>query len=152
MIQLSPCLGPNSCTRRLERDGNLVKIVRQKTGLVEAAYQDPERILDKRFSYPGFMRSATSRKGALELIGQAYDQVENQRDDVGKAKKIMTQQQEAHMETEVLTVEISKTLHDRLKQAVGRLKSKLKSYAKTEQSLIENALTKFLDELESGDK
>lgn len=56
------------------------------------------------------------------------------------------------METEVLTVEISKSLSDRLKQAMGKLKSTGKSYAKAKQSIVETALTKFLNEIETGDK
>lgn len=56
------------------------------------------------------------------------------------------------MEKEVLTVEISKSLSDRLKQMVGKLKSRSESYAKRQQSLVETALNKYLDEIETGDK
>lgn len=77
MVQLRPCLGRKSRTRRLEYDGNQVRVVRQKTGSVDAIYQDPDRILVERFSYPGFMCSPTHREAALELIRQAYDQSEN---------------------------------------------------------------------------
>ncbi len=56
------------------------------------------------------------------------------------------------METEVLTVEISKTLSNRVRKVAAKLKDPKESYAKAQQSLVESALNKYLDEIETGDK
>lgn len=56
------------------------------------------------------------------------------------------------METEVLTVEISKSLSDRLRAMAAKMKSGNETYAHAQQSIVGTALTKFLDEMEAGDK
>ena len=56
------------------------------------------------------------------------------------------------METAVLTVEIPKALFDRVYAEAAKSKSRNESYAKALQSLMEIALTKYLDEIQTGDK
>jgi len=59
---------------------------------------------------------------------------------------------EGTMETEVLTVEISKSLFDWLKKATVKFKSPGKSYAVIQKSIVESALKKYLDEIDPEDK
>ena len=73
MVQIFPPLGPKCNTRRLERNGNKVKIIHQPSGPTDATYDDPGHNLLPRFSYPGFMCSKISEEDALHLIHQSYE-------------------------------------------------------------------------------
>jgi hypothetical protein len=59
---------------------------------------------------------------------------------------------EGTMETEGLTVEISKSLSDWLQKATVKFKSPGKSYAIIQNSIVESALKKYLDEIDPEDK
>lgn len=59
---------------------------------------------------------------------------------------------EGTMETKVLTVEISEVLFDRLYAAVAKIKGGKETFAHAQQSIVETALKKLLDEMETGDK
>lgn len=87
MIQLRPPLGRNCDTRRLQRQGNEVGVIRQKTEQVDAAYQDPGGRLIALWGYPGFMCRSTPVTDAQDLIRQAYDNL--------KANNTMPNQQES---------------------------------------------------------
>lgn len=75
MVQVWPPLGARSTTRRLERSGNQVRVIRQKNDQTEAVYTDPKALLTEKFSYPGFMLSDTSTREAAAIVKQAYDSV-----------------------------------------------------------------------------
>jgi hypothetical protein len=75
MVQIYPSLGPDQRTRRLERHGSHVKVIRQRTGAQDAEYYDPGRRLKFMFSYPGFRCSQVPQDEAESLVRQAYEQV-----------------------------------------------------------------------------
>ena len=74
MVQVYPSLGPDQRTRRLERHGSQVKVIRQRTGARDAEYYDPGRRLNFAFSYPGFRCSQVPQDEAESLVRQAYEQ------------------------------------------------------------------------------
>lgn len=74
MVQIAPPLGRSNVTRRLERQGAHVKVIRQRTDGIDAEYDDPGSCLEPRFSYPGFMCSRTPQSEAESLVRQAYEQ------------------------------------------------------------------------------
>lgn len=59
--------------RRLERAGDEVRVIRQKTGRIEVVYHDPGGRLLEYGHYPGFYGSQISLAEALDLIRQSYD-------------------------------------------------------------------------------
>lgn len=79
MVQIAPPLGPRNTTRRLQRHGSLARVINQRTGQEDAAYDDPGRRLEPRFAYPGFMCSQTPQEEAESLVRQAYERVSNSR-------------------------------------------------------------------------
>lgn len=81
MVQLAPCLGPRYVTRRIEYARSETLIVRQRTGVVEARYLDPNHRLYMRWSFPGFMCSELPFDEAKSLIRQAYERVRGSWDD-----------------------------------------------------------------------
>jgi len=80
MVQLAPPLGRRNVTRRLERDGARVRVIRQRTGHIDAEYDDPGQQLEPRWSYPGFMCSRTPQDEAEFLVRQAYEQAQSNSD------------------------------------------------------------------------
>lgn len=77
MVQIPPALGPRLVTRRLERHGSRVKVIRQRTGEQDAEYYDPGLRLEPRWSYPGLMCSRTPQTEAESLVRQAYELVQS---------------------------------------------------------------------------
>ena len=74
MVQLYPPLGADQGTRRLERHGSQVTVIRQRTGQQDAEFYDPGRRLEFKWSYPGFMCSQVPQDEAESLVRQAYEQ------------------------------------------------------------------------------
>ena len=75
MVQVPPPLGRNCVTKRLEREGNEVRVNRHKTGQIDAPYHDPGSRLIERSSYPGFIYHHVPLDEALALIQQAYEKL-----------------------------------------------------------------------------
>ena len=75
MVQISPPLGPRCITRRLEHVRNEARVIHQKTGWVDAVYNDPGSRLIERWSYPGFMGSEATLSQAIYLIRQSYERL-----------------------------------------------------------------------------
>jgi hypothetical protein len=76
MVQVYPSLGANQVTRRLERHGSHVKVIRQRTGAQDAEYYDPGRHLEFKWSFPGFMCSQAPQDEAESMVRQAYEQAQ----------------------------------------------------------------------------
>jgi hypothetical protein len=75
MIQISPCLGRGCGTRRLEHVGNVARLIRQRTNLVDAQYDDPKSLLTPKFSYPGLDGRKVNLSEAESLIRQAFERL-----------------------------------------------------------------------------
>lgn len=90
MVQIAPPLGPGQETRRLVRDGEHIRVIRQKTGKQDAEYHDPSLRLKPLWSYPGFMCSQTPQDEAESLVRQAYEQVQSNSHPTGRQRLTST--------------------------------------------------------------
>lgn len=81
VVQIAPSIGRQEKTRRLERHGARVKVIRQRTGDIEAEYNDPGLLLGRNmWSYPGFACSQVTQDEAESLVRQAYEQAQDNSD------------------------------------------------------------------------
>lgn len=73
MVQLWPTLGDSANpTRRLEHEGNRVKVIRVRTKEVEAVYNDPNSRLGYTFKYIGFKWREKIPFDTIGFIHQSY--------------------------------------------------------------------------------